>query len=977
MKNVRLLLVLLIILPVAVFSQIDSIQFVQKINNVVGGLSGSPLGSSDSFGHSVEVIGDVNHDGFDDIAVGAPGDDDGITNRGAVYILMLDSDGTVKNQQKISQSEGNAPSFSTGHINFGSAIAAIGDLNGDGNIDIAVGGKKCDDDGTNTNQGAVYILFLSDSGTVLEYQKISDHQGGGPGTLDAGDFFGSNISNIGDLNGDGLPEIAITAINDDDGGTDVGAVYIGFLDYDGTLKNIQKISATTGGFGGTLSAGDSFGFVSNLGDINKDGVNDIVIGAPKDDDGGTDIGAVWICFMNSDGTVASEQKISDISGGFEGTLDDGDFFGVVLGIDDLDNDGLNEIIVSAPNDDDGGTDEGALWVLYIGNDGKVKNYDKISTTDVFLSSEVEGGDRFGIDISYFGDRNNDGKIDLLIGADQAVDDSSIASGEIYIVHLEGSATYPNKIYYETNAYVSNVEKYSAVQAPLSSQLGGSDYYGVTSCRIGDLNGDGVDDLAVGAYADDDGGTDRGAVYIQFLNADGTIDSIQKISSTQGNFSGSLTNGDLFGLGLGAIGDLDSNGIPDIAVCAPKDDDGGTDRGAIWILFLEADGTVKSEQKISSTDGNFSGALDNGDWFGYSLTGIGDIDGDGVLDMAAGARFDDDGGTDRGAVWILFLDTNGTVKSEQKISDSYGDLTTSLDNSDWFGSSVTLIGDFDDDGVNDIAVGAYADDDGGTNRGAFYILTLRDTGTVKAEYKISSTSGNFNGLLEDNYYFGKGIEGGFDLDLDGVNDIIIGGYGSTNGGSTERGEAWILFMNTDGTVNHHKTISSTSNKLTNLIDDGDRFGLSISVLDYDTQGNTSKIAIGSYLDDDGSANAGAVYAISFKLLNGYNNYAKLKDKLDGGFHKFTGKSILFKYEEKYRTGNLNYEIYEYKNQTLLSSNTLTVPKRYGDNWLSISMCQFNCLNNHYYVLEVSDEKGRKEYLRFYVDAFAGCFTSPTE
>ena len=95
---------------------------------------------------------------------------------------------------------------------------------------------------------------------------------------------------------------------------------------------------------------------------------------------------------------------------------------------------------------------------------------------------------------------------------------------------------------------------------------------------------------------------------------------------------------------------------------------------MWILFLNTNGTVKSHQKISDTQGGFTGTLDDVDVFGNSVAALGDLDGDGIGDLAVGAAFDDDGGQDRGAVWILFLNSNGTVKSHQKISDTQGGFT---------------------------------------------------------------------------------------------------------------------------------------------------------------------------------------------------------------------------------------------------------------------------------------------------------------
>jgi hypothetical protein len=112
----------------------------------------------------------------------------------------------------------------------------------------------------------------------------------------------------------------------------------------------------------------------------------------------------------------------------------------------------------------------------------------------------------------------------------------------------------------------------------------------------------------------------------------------------------------YGEGVSVVwaGDLDGDGVVDIAVGAGRDHDGGTWHGAVWILFLNTDGTVKSYQKISDTEGNFSGNLENGDIFGSSLSLIGDLDSDGTIEIVVGARGDDDGGTDKGAVWIISI-----------------------------------------------------------------------------------------------------------------------------------------------------------------------------------------------------------------------------------------------------------------------------------------------------------------------------------
>ncbi len=117
------------------------------------------------------------------------------------------------------------------------------------------------------------------------------------------------------------------------------------------------------------------------------------------------------------------------------------------------------------------------------------------------------------------------------------------------------------------------------------------------------------------------------------------------------------------------------------------------------------GWVLAHQKISDTEGGFTGTLDNNDYFGGSVASLGDLDGDGVGDQAVGARNDGDGGDYRGAVWVLFLNKDGTVKSHQKISSTEGGFTGTLDDNDSFGYSVDSLGDLDGDGVGNLAVGA--------------------------------------------------------------------------------------------------------------------------------------------------------------------------------------------------------------------------------------------------------------------------------
>ena len=407
--------------------------------------------------------------------------------------------------------------------------------------------------------------------------------------------------------------------------------------------------------------------------------------------------------------------------------------------------------------------------------------------------------------------------------------------------------------------VKSYQKISRLSGGFPGILGRLDGFGIAVTSLGDLDADGVVDLAVGAVGDDDGGSSRGAVWVLFLKTDGTLKSHQKISDTQGGFTGKLDDYDNFGRSLVSLGDLDGDGVRDLAVGAYADDDGGSGHGAVWVLFLKVNGTVKSHQKISDTQGGFEGSLRSGDWFGASVASLGDLDGDGIVDLAVGAFGDDSGGSYRGAVWVLFLNTDGTVKTYQKISDLAGRFTGVLDTNDSFGSSVASLGDVDGDAVGDLAVGAIGDDDGGDARGAVWVLFLNTDGSVKAHQKISQSEGGFTGALGDSDRFGDSLASLGDLDGDGVGDLAVGASGDDDGGSAH-GAVWVVFLNTDGRVRLQRKISDTHADFAGTLNVRDAFGTSVASLgDLDGDG-TIDLAVGADGDDDGGEDRGAVWVL---------------------------------------------------------------------------------------------------------------------
>ena len=128
------------------------------------------------------------------------------------------------------------------------------------------------------------------------------------------------------------------------------------------------------------------------------------------------------------------------------------------------------------------------------------------------------------------------------------------------------------------------------------------------------------------------------------------------------------------------------------------------------------GTVKANQEINTFNGGFSEPMASNLWFGASITTIGDFDGDSVTDLLVGAIGDSENGIFRGAVYLLLMNTDGTVKSDQKINETNGNFFGTLVDGDEFGWAVANVGDLDGNGTDDAAVSANLDDDGGFDHG---------------------------------------------------------------------------------------------------------------------------------------------------------------------------------------------------------------------------------------------------------------------
>ena len=434
----------------------------------------------------------------------------------------------------------------------------------------------------------------------------------------------------------------------------------------------------------------------------------------------------------ADGDVTSTVEINSSTANFP-TLDNGDRLGSSLAnIGDLNGDGVNDIASGTYWDDEGGLNRGAVHIMFMNADGSVDS--NVVINDSTANGPVlANSDGFGFSVANIGDLDGDGVNDIAAGGIEPTLGGAPAAGEIYIMFMNTDGTPKSTV---------EIDKTTA-----NGPSGAGGHFGSDIANIGDLNGDGVNDLAVGNYGD----TGGGSAHIIFMNTDGTPKSSVEINSSTTN-GPTIDDEDRFGRSVENIGDLNGDGVNDLAVGAEYDDmdengnaSGGDNRGAIHIMFMNTDGTPKSTVEINSSTAN-GPTIGDDDLFGASLANIGDLNGDGVNDIASGTQFDDEGGSNRGAVHIMFMNADGSVDSTVEINSSTTNGPT-IDDDDRLGSSLANIGDSNGDGINDLAVGAHNDDEGGSNRGAIHIMYM--VGTLPPTTTTTTTTTSSGGGGKNN------------------------------------------------------------------------------------------------------------------------------------------------------------------------------------------------------------------------------------
>lgn len=457
----------------------------------------------DEAGYSTAVVGDVNNDGIDDLAVAVPVMDSaaGVVDTGSVFIVH----GTGSARAAVDlRTLGLVPSAAGFRVDgpsynyrFGLSVAGAGDVNGDGVDDLVVGSRWASDGGR-TDSGAAHVIYGTDGNRT---RPVDVRSWATTASADGFLLVGSSSSQLGhvvgragDFNGDGVGDLVL-------GARGAAQAYVVFgQDSTRGLLDLAAWGAGWAGVGLRVDgpAGSWLGSsAAGVGDVNGDGVDDVVVGQSRGAARGRVLAGSAYVLLGSGTGRADSLDVSgwDGTGSFAGFRVDGranDQLGTsAAGAGDLDGDGLDDLVLGAPGASrDGLAKAGSSVVVYgSGTRGALVDAAPGSWGDGFRIDGRPVPSELGWAVSTAGDVNHDGLADVIIGAPST--DRTTDPGGAYVVH--GSRTRPGA--------AMDVSAWGATSTPLGFRIDGArggDRTGFSVAGGGDLDGDGVDDVVVGA-----------------------------------------------------------------------------------------------------------------------------------------------------------------------------------------------------------------------------------------------------------------------------------------------------------------------------------------------------------------------------------------------------------------------------------------------------------------------------------------------
>ncbi len=487
------------------------------------------------------------------------------------------------------------------------------DFDGDGFDDLAVG-VPYEDIGAVVNAGAVQAILGSDAGlTAAGNQWWDQGTPGIQGGREAWDRFGLRLA-CGDFDGNGFDDLAVGVPNEWIGATGrAGAVQVIPGSVAGlTADGNQWWDQDTPGIQGVREPDDLFGWSLAVGDFDADGFDDLAIGVPYEGIGATaDAGAVQVISGSDAGLTADGNQWWDQdTPGIQGVREYVDLFGRSLTVGDFDADGFDDLAIGVPNEDIGVmTNAGAVQVISGSDAGLTADGNQWWDQDTpGIRGARESGDLFGLSLTV-GDFGGDGFDDLAIGVPFEDIEATTSGGAVQVISgSDAGLTADGNQWWD-----QDTPGIQGVREP-------NDLFGL-SLTVGDFEGDGFDDLAIGVPEEDIGAVqDAGAVQvISGSDAGLTADGNQWWDQDTPAILGVRELEDFFGWSL-AVGDFDGDGFDELAIGVAYEDIGAVQfAGAVQVIIgSDAGLTANGNQWWDQGTSGILGGRENGDQFGDAL-----------------------------------------------------------------------------------------------------------------------------------------------------------------------------------------------------------------------------------------------------------------------------------------------------------------------------------------------------------------------
>lgn len=442
------------------------------------------IGESDNdyAGRSVVCAGDINGDGIDDILIGATSNDQSLNNAGKTYLIFGDRS---SRKSEISLSEADASFVGIGAGDWsGSSIAGAGDVNNDGYDDFLIGASQAELYPNEPLVGITYLILGRPTGWTHNTSLWNANASFVGENID--DYSGEDMDIGGDVNGDGFDDILIGTPKNDEGGQDVGQAYL-ILGRSRWSMNMSLSDSDASFIDHTANAEDTGRTVAFLRDVNGDGYDDFAIGSARNE------GQIYIIFGKQTGW-SMDTSLDNADAKYIGEYNGDDAGRSIIGGYDINNDGYNDTLIGARDNDDNGDRSGKFYIL-LGRSSGWRFNAKLFVADASFIGESES-DLLGTDLS-MGDLDNDGLIDIMASAPYK-DVNGEDRGKTYLILGETLELTRNQSI--SNAEVSFIGENSR------------DFSGMRLSLEGDYNGDGWNDILIGVYHDEQNG-EKGKVYL--------------------------------------------------------------------------------------------------------------------------------------------------------------------------------------------------------------------------------------------------------------------------------------------------------------------------------------------------------------------------------------------------------------------------------------------------------------------------------